>query len=88
MVLVLRGDDNNTSHYVETWRGWLYNSNVPRALILNRGTLNWCIGGKFLSADRGYQVIHVVRTHPPGKHKRGSKEVVDREDDKKKKVYG
>jgi hypothetical protein len=87
MVLVLRGDDNNTSHSVATWRGWLYDSNVPRALRLNRESLDWCSGGKFLSADRGYQVIPIVRTHPLRKHKRGNKEAVGRGEDKKKKIY-
>lgn len=65
----------------------MYDSNVPRALRLNRETLDWCSGGKFLSADRGYQVIPIVRTHLPRKHKRDSKEVADRDDDKKKKKY-
>lgn len=64
MVLVLRGKDNYTGHSVATWKGWLFDSNVSRALKLNRETLDWCSGGRFHSADRGYRVAQIERTRP------------------------
>ena len=42
MLCILKSEDNSRDHIVAISRGWIFDGNLPRALLLNVGYLAWC----------------------------------------------